>query len=96
MQISKVIKQHNKTIQEVADAIGVSRPTLASTIANNPTAKTLRNIAQVLECNIADFFEDEFMERSEPTNSISGFVEINGTIHKVTSVEDLKQLVSIL
>ena len=96
MQISKVIKQHNKTIQEVADAIGVSRPTLAATIGNNPTVKTLRNIAQVLDCNISDFFEDEYKGSTESDIIVNGFLEINGKIHKITSVEELKKLTSTL
>ena len=59
MNISKVIKKYGKTIQDVADAMGKSRSTIANTIANNPTIDTLRKIADVLGCDVVEFFDDE-------------------------------------
>lgn len=59
MDIIRVIKEKGKTIQDVADALDKKRITVAKTIGGNPTVDTLRKIANVLECDITDFFRDE-------------------------------------
>lgn len=61
MNISKHIKAHGFTIQNVADALGLSRISVAQSIrANgNPQVGTLRRIAGVIGCDVADFFSDE-------------------------------------
>lgn len=60
MKISKIIKERGFTIQQVADGIGLSRGTVARNIGgDNPTVQTLRSIAEVIGCKMADFFEDE-------------------------------------
>ena len=46
MIVSKIIKERGYTIEEVANKIGIARPTLAKTIGNNPTVNTLRKIAR--------------------------------------------------
>lgn len=65
MNVSKIIRDKGYTIQQVADALGVARITVAKSITNNPKASTLRAIADVIGCDIADFFEDE---RKHTTN----------------------------
>jgi len=59
MEISKIIKLHGHTVKDVAEALGVNRVTLSQTITNNPTVSTLRRIADVIGCDVADFFADE-------------------------------------
>ena len=46
--------------------------------------KTLEKIASALNVRITELFE-------EPTN-INGYIELDGTIHKVSSKEDIKKL----
>lgn len=59
MKISKVITERGYTIAQVAEKLGKSRISVAKTITNNPTVETLRKIAEVIGCNITDFFADE-------------------------------------
>ena len=67
MIISKVIKDRGYTIQQVADAIGITRGSLANMIGGNPTVDTLAKIANVIGCSRADFFADEAVLPNEIT-----------------------------
>lgn len=62
MNIKKTIKKHGYTLQQVAEAIGVSRASISKSVHNNPTVQTLRSIAEAIGCDVADFFEDEEWE----------------------------------
>ncbi|MCQ2257854.1 MAG: helix-turn-helix domain-containing protein [Bacteroidaceae bacterium] len=91
MNVKAVIKKHGLTITEVASRIGISRVTLMQNLQRNPTQKTLQRIAEAVGCEVADFYKED-----ESQDSVIGFVEINKKIHKVESVEDLKNLVNSL
>lgn len=82
MDIKKVIKAHNYTINQVADMMGRNRVTLSQTIARNPTVETLQKIADTIGCKVGEFFADEV----EPPFVM--FVH-NGTPHAPTTVEDI-------
>lgn len=87
MNVKAVIKERGLTLTEVAARMGISRVTLMQNLQRNPTQKTLMRIADAIGCDIAEFYK-------EPSNqSVIGFVEINKEIHKVESLEDLKELV---
>ena len=59
MDVIKVIKEKGWTQTQLADKMGISRVTLAQNLARNPTLKTLQRIAEVLKCNVGEFFKDE-------------------------------------
>jgi transcriptional regulator with XRE-family HTH domain len=59
MQISKVIRDHGYTIEQVAERIGLKRGSLANMIGGNPTVETLQKIADAIGCNRSEFFQDE-------------------------------------
>lgn len=65
MDIKSIIKEKGYTIQEVADKIGVNRVTLTLTLQGNPTYKKMKEIAEAIGCNVADFFKDEMQELEE-------------------------------
>lgn len=65
MDIKSIIKEKGYTIQEVADKIGVNRVTLTLTLQGNPTYKKMKEIAEAIGCNVADFFKDEMQELGE-------------------------------
>ena len=66
--IKRVIKQHGMTSREIADAKGVTKSAFAQTIANNPTVNTLQEIADIIGCDIAEFFQQQ---EKEDTNTIT-------------------------
>ena len=69
MDIKSVIKERGWTIERVAaemptkkngvETKGINRITLTQTLGNNPTIGTLRRIADIIGCQVADFFKDE-------------------------------------
>lgn len=58
MQVLKVIRQHGKTLEEVASALGVTKGTFSVTINNKPKLQRLFDIANYLNCSPAEFFAD--------------------------------------
>jgi len=59
MIISKVIREHGFTIEQVAEKIGLKRGSLANMIGGNPTVDTLQKIADAIGCSRSEFFADE-------------------------------------
>lgn len=84
LRILDICKQAGITQKELAERIGLSAVGLSKAINGNPTKDTLEKIANALNVRITELFE-------EPTN-INGYIELDGTIHKVTSKDDIKKL----
>ena len=59
MDVKSVAKQHGFTLTQVAKEMGVTNITLSQNLARNPTIKTLRKIADIIGCEVGDFFQDE-------------------------------------
>jgi transcriptional regulator with XRE-family HTH domain len=86
LRIKEVCKEKGVKVMDLSTMIGVSQ-TNTSNIINgkvNPSLETLEKIASALNVRITELFE-------EPTN-INGYIELDGTIHKVSSKEDIKKL----
>lgn len=62
MDIKRVIKEKGYSVEQVAKEMGVSRVTLFQNINRNPTIKTLQRIADVIKCDVSEFFLDEKKE----------------------------------
>ena len=84
LRILDICKQAGITQKELAERIGLSAVGLSKAINGNPTKDTLEKIASALNVRITELFE-------EPTN-INGYIELDGTIHKVSSKEDIKKI----
>ena len=84
LRILDICKQAGITQKELAERIGLSAVGLSKAINGNPTKDTLEKTANALNVRITELFE-------EPTN-INGYIELDGTIHKVSSKEDIKKL----
>ena len=72
MQITKVLKKHGYTLNEIAAKLGYAHAsTLRANISNkggkpaNLYLSTLRNIADAAGCSVGEFFDDERLELSE-------------------------------
>lgn len=65
MNIKGVIKAHGYTLQRIADeweahnGKTMTKGALSMAINGNPTLNTLQSIANVIGCNVGDFFADE-------------------------------------
>lgn len=64
MRIREVIKEKGMTTQEVADQMQISLSALNQSISGNPSIKVLRRIAEVVGCQLGEFFTDELEEEN--------------------------------
>ena len=79
MQILTVIKRHGYRLEDVANALGITKGSLSATINGSPNVKKLIEIALVIGCSPAEFFDDwydnegkEQEQRPAPYPSLSG------------------------
>lgn len=93
MDIKGVIKEKGFTLDRVASELkerGImpraSKSSLSQSINGNPNLSTLQAIAEVIGCNVVDFFKDEY-------NHFSAIVKYNGELKEVTSIEELEKIV---
>jgi transcriptional regulator with XRE-family HTH domain len=59
MDVKGVVKEHGFTLVQVAEKLGITKGGLSQSINGNPTVETLRSIAEVIGCQVGDFFRDE-------------------------------------
>jgi transcriptional regulator with XRE-family HTH domain len=57
MRIKEIIKEKGFTVKQVADLLGMTSPSLSDAINGNPTVSKLERIAEVIGCDVSDFFE---------------------------------------
>jgi len=67
MRIREVIKEKGLTTQEVADKMQISLSALNQSISGNPSIKILRRIAEVVGCQLGEFFTDELVNQDKNT-----------------------------
>ena len=67
MNVQQIIKEKGWTVTKVAEEMGIKQVTLSQNLARNPTVKTLRRIANIIGCNVGDFFRDEQKKENLPS-----------------------------
>ena len=58
MQILSVIKRHGYRLEDVATMLGITKGSLSATINGSPNVKKLIDIALIIGCSPAEFFDD--------------------------------------
>lgn len=67
MDIKNVIKKHGFKQVDIANALGVTKGALNQAVHNeNVSINMLRKIASVIGCSVAEFFEDEVVQKAPP------------------------------
>jgi transcriptional regulator with XRE-family HTH domain len=89
LRIKQICKQQGITITELAKRLDISQESLSRQIHGNPTVKWLTKVADELNVNVVDLF-------SNPENSVSGYLEFNGEIYRITSRADLERLLGYI
>jgi len=89
-RIKELCKSKGLSIGELALKVDMARESLSRIInGGNTSTETLEKIAKALDVSIIELFKTD----SKP---LYGFIEFEGTIHKIDSLESLKQLVSLV
>ena len=91
LRVKEILKTKQISQKEMADRMGIMPESLSRIIPGNPSLSTLENMAKALNVNIAELFDDEKVEKK-----ISGYIEIDNVIHKITSKDDLDKIYKLL
>ena len=83
IRLKEVCKAKGVTLAQIADKLEISRETLSRSINGNISLNRLNEIADILGVQVTELIS---------VNHLSGFVEFNGTVHRIQSVQDLETL----
>ena len=88
LRIKEILKQQGKTMQDLADMIGINRVNLSNSLNGNPTLDRLRQVADYLNVDLKDLFK----ETKKDGVKVFGLVRINEDIWIVDNFATLEQI----
>lgn len=88
LRIKEILKQQGRTMQDLADQIGINRVNLSNSLNGNPTLERLRQVADCLNVDTKDLFREKKREDVE----IFGLVKVNDDVRIVDSFSTLEQI----
>lgn len=70
MDVKKIAREKGMRLEQIADALGITKGGLSKALNGNPTLKTLRAVADVLQVPLTALFADEAEQQpqQQPTN----------------------------
>lgn len=94
LRIDEILQSKKISKKEFADKLKVNRQTLYSFLNRNITLETVLKIADTLEVQPWQLFTSSSAAGSESV--LNGFVEYKGTIHRIQSIQDLQNLLTLI
>lgn len=88
LRIKEILKQQGKTMQDLADLIGINRVNLSNSLNGNPTLDRLKQVADCLNVDLKDLFK----EIKKDSIEIFGLVKINEDVWIVDNFPTLEQV----
>ena len=88
LRIREILKQQGKTMQQLADKMGINRVNLSTSLNKNPTLERLREVAQHLNVDVKDLFVSEKSTQSE----LLGVIKYNENVYAIENVKQLEEL----
>ena len=88
LKIKELLKQQKKTMQDLADMIGINRVNLSTSLNGNPTLERLKQVADCLNVDIKDLFKDTKKEDIQ----VFGLIKINEDVWIVDNFPTLEQV----
>jgi transcriptional regulator with XRE-family HTH domain len=91
MELRIVELAHSKglTMADIAKQIGISRVNLSNSLNGNPTLSRLREVAKILGVEVSELFRPATNEKK-----VGGYLECDGRIVKIDSLNAVKQFVA--
>ena len=91
MELRVVELAHAKglTMADIAKQIGISRVNLSNSLNGNPTLSRLREVAKILGVEVSELFKS-----TSTTKTVCGYLEYNGRIVRIDSLDDIKRFIS--
>ena len=88
LRIVEIAHSKGLTMADIAKQIGISRVNLSNSLNGNPTLSRLREVAKILGVE-----ESELFKPVSNDCRVSGYLEHNGRIVKVDSLDAVKKFV---
>lgn len=85
-RVLEICKQRGTSLGELAEKIGVSQSNLSASLKKNPTLNTLQAVANNLNVELAELFE-------QPQRRLYGYLEVDGVVKKISGPIDLLPIV---
>lgn len=95
-RIKTLLAERHMTFEDLASKMGKERSVVYKTIANgNPTLNFLLKLSEALNLPIDAIVSAPAPASQTPTpeDSIDGFVEVNGIVHRIRSKKDLDKII---
>ena len=89
LRIVEIAHSKGLTMADIAKQIGISRVNLSNSLNGNPTLSRLREVAKIIGVEVSELFKP-----TSPSMTVSGYLECNGCIVKVDSLDAVKQFVA--
>lgn len=89
MNVKGLIRSRGFTLEKVAQQLGTSQSSLSQCLSGNPTVEKLKDIAEVIGCDLVDFFADE---RKNKTPFLA-MVQSGDKHYEAFSLTELKEIV---
>lgn len=71
-----------RSLAQLAEAIGMSAPSLTHALKNNPSLSTIQKVANALNVSVASLFFDE--------KQIEGYISVGGCVTRFHTEEELQ------
>ncbi len=94
LRIKEIAKEQGLQLIELAEKLGVTYNTFNRNITGNPTVETLQKIADALNVHITELFQQPTKNTGVP--EVHGFLKVDNDLHEIKSIEDLKDLYTLL
>lgn len=88
LRIVELAHKRGLTMSDMAKMIGISRVNLSNSLNGNPTLSRLREVAKILNVEVADLF------RQAEQNEVNGYLEYNNKIVKVDNLPTLRSIIT--
>lgn len=89
VDIDSILKEKGIGKTELAIKLGVPRQSIYSYLNGNVSLEKMVNIANALDVPVWRLFPAS-------NNALNGFIEYEGTIHRIQSKEDLEKLLKLM
>ena len=89
LRVVELANAKGLTMADIAKQIGISRVNLSNSLNGNPTLSRLSEVAKILDVEVSELFKP-----SVTSYAVSGYLEFNGRIVKVDSLDAIKRFIS--
>ena len=91
LRIEEILKERGISKVQFADLMGIKKQNVNVLLETN-NIKKLEEIANVLDVKITDLWIDDTPKK----DILNGFVEFNGTVYTIKTIEDMTNIITLV